>query len=292
MVSAGFFATCIVASSDCITYGDAVTPEEEVQIRQIGQALETVSRWEDPVTGIQAGSWQVAPGSELETDDRLAHPYTVSAAAWSAATAAVDHLGTLRDSLFQHTGPDTVHVQIHTHGQLTLVRGALENASLALWLLEDDQQAERIVRRMQEEWDEIRQLENVRGETGSPPGKTMEVREKELIALLVKVGGDPARLKKRPGYGDIVKLAGAGQPTGAMAAFVIWKACSSIAHGELRGQLAYLTNTPAGTPEPGMQLNSITGNIKLMNLGCMIAIGTTREALRLYEKRSGTKIPV
>lgn len=89
-----------------------------------------------------------------------------------------------------------------------------------------------------------------------------------------------------------MKLAGAGQPLGAMAAFVTWKACSSIAHGELRGQLAYLTNTPAGTHEPGMQLNSITGNIKLMNFGCMIAIGTTREALRLYGKRSRTKIPV
>ena len=39
------------------------------------------------------------------------------------------------------------------------------------------------------------------------------------------------RLKKRPGYGDIVKLAGAGQPLGAMAAFVTWKACSSMATG-------------------------------------------------------------
>ena len=106
----------------------------------------------------------------------------------------------------------------------------------------------------------------------------------------MKVGGDTAKLKKRPGYGDIVKLAGASQPMGAMAAFVIWKACSSIAHGELRGQLAYLTNTPIGTPEPGMQLNRITENISLMNFGCMVAIDTTREALRLYAKRSGTQI--
>jgi hypothetical protein len=29
-----------------------------------------------------------------------------------------------------------------------------------------------------------------------------------------------------------------------------------------------------------------------MTIGCMMAIGTAREALRLYEKRSGTKIPV
>ena len=32
-----------------------------------------------------------------------------------------------------------------------------------------------------------------------------------------------------------------------------------------------------------------TGNIALMTIGCLIATSTTREALRLYEKRSGTK---
>ena len=109
-----------------------------------------------------------------------------------------------------------MHAQIHTHGQLTLVRGALENASLAFWLLEDDQSVERIVRRIQEDWEEIRQLEVVRSEIGAPSGKTMADREREMTDLLVKVGGDPSRLKKRPGYGEIVKLAGASQPTGPL----------------------------------------------------------------------------
>lgn len=191
-----------------------MTPEEEAHLRQLGQALEAVSRWETDVTGSRAGAWQAVPGSELETDDKLAHPFTVSLAPWSAVTAAVSHLGALRDSLFQATGPAKVHAQIHTHGQLTLVRGALENASLAFWLLEDDQSVERIVRRIQEDWEEIRQLEVVRSEVGAPSEKTMADREREMTDLLVKVGGDPSRLKKRPGYGEIVKLAGASQPAG------------------------------------------------------------------------------
>jgi hypothetical protein len=269
-----------------------VTPEEDEMVRQLGQALETVSRWERDVTGSQVGGWQTAPGSELETDDRLAYPFTVSAAPWSAITAAVSHLGALRDSIFRPNGPAKVHAQVHTHGQLSLVRGALENASLAFWLLEDDHSAERIVRRMQEDWEEVRQLEVVRAQVGSPSEKTMADREKEITDLLVKAGGDPARLKKRPGYGEIVKLVGASQPTGARTAFVIWKACSSIAHGELRGLIAYLKHTTVGSSAPGMQLNRVTGNIELMSIGSMIAIGTTREALRLYERRSGTKIPI
>ena len=270
-----------------------MTPEEEAHLRQLGQALEAVSRWETKVTGSRAGAWQAIPGSELETDDKLAHPFTVSLAPWSAVTAAVSHLGALRDSLFQATGPAKVHAQIHTHGQLTLVRGALENASLAFWLLEDDQSVERIVRRIQEDWEEVRQLEVVRNEVGAPSEKTMADREREMTDLLVKVGGDPSRLKKRPGYGEIVKLAGASQPVGASTAFVVWKACSSIAHGEVRGLIAYLKNTTVGSSvPPGMQLNQVTGNIALMSIGCMIAISGTREALSLYEKRSGTRIPV
>jgi hypothetical protein len=198
----------------------------------------------------------------------------------------------LRDSIFQSTGPAAIRAQIHTHGQLTLVRGALENASLAFWLLEDDQSVERIVRRMQEDWEEVRQLENVRTEIGPPSAKAMVDREREMTNVLVKVGGDPARLKKRPGYGEIVKLVGASRPIGAKTAFVTWKACSSIAHGELRGLIAYLDNTIVGASASGMQLSQITGNVELMSIGCMIAIATTGEALRLYEKRSGTNIPI
>lgn len=268
-----------------------MTPVEDEQLRQLRQALDTVSRWEREVTGGEA-AWRTAPGSELESDDRVAHPFNVSPASWSAITAAVSHLAALRDCLFHDDGSAQVHARIHTHGQLTLVRGALENGSMAYWLLEDDSQDERIVRRMQEDWAEVSQLDVVRGEIGSAPTKIMVDREREMIDLLARIGADPSRLKKRPGYGQIVKLAGASQPAGAKVAFVIWKACSSIAHGELRGLIAYLKNMAVGSPLPGMQLSQVTGNVELMTVGGLIAIGTTRNALRLYEKRAGSDISI
>ena len=43
---------------------------------------------------------------------------------------------------------------------------------------------------------------------------------------------------------------------------------------------------------PGIQLNQVTGNVEIMSIGCMIALGTTRAALSLYERRSGTRIPM
>jgi hypothetical protein len=282
-----------VKSSALVTqqaYRGAVTPEEDKYIRHLGQALEKVTNWENTVMGSASEAWKASPGSELATDDQVAHPYTVSSASWSAITAAVSHLGTLRDSLFRETSPGVFRVQLHTHGQLTLVRGALENASLAYWLLESDQSEERITRRLQEDWEEARQLDVVRAETGQPSGKTMADRRSEMTDVLTRAGCDPARLRERPGYGEIVKLAGAHQPTGAQSAFVIWKMCSSIAHGELRGLLAYLPKTTLDSPSPGMQLTEATGNVGLMTLGGLIAIGTTDEALKLYKRRAHTQV--
>lgn len=264
-------------------------PEEDRALRQFGEALDEVTQWELHVIGDPAGH-KVADDSELAKDDLLAHPYSVSPAPWSAISAAVSHLGVLRDSLFVHQGPENVVARIHTHGQFTLVRAALENSSLALWHLRSDSSVERITRRLQEDWEEVRQLEAVRELIGSPASRTLADREAEMKALLTKVGADPAALKKRPSYGEIVKLAGASQPVGEKTALAIWKACSSLAHGELRAPLAYLNPKVASATTPGMAIGHITGNIDLMVVGGLTAISTTATALKIYATRAGRKL--
>lgn len=259
--------------------------DEEKTLRQLGAALDVAGEWQQRLTGHPDG-YKAKPGSELADDDALAHPYMFSPVPWAAITAAVSHLCVLRDSLFLHTGPDEVQARLHTHGQLTLVRGALENSSMAVWLLQDDSFVERITRRMQSEWDEVRQLDTVRSEIGSSGAKTLQQREVELVALLQKIGADPKRLKKRPGYGEIVKAAGTCQPAGPKTAFVIWKACSSVAHGEMRGALAYLRPAVKESDVPGRFVGHITGHVELLSTGCLAAIATTKAALDLYERRA------
>ena len=261
--------------------------DEEVALRKLGAALDVVSQWQHHVIGDPAGH-RTTPGSQLVADDVLAHPFMVSPVPWSALTAAVSHLGVLRDSLFLHLSPDRVTARVHTHGQLTLVRGALENACMAVWLLQDDSSTERITRRIQVEWDEVRQLDAVRTEIGAPAKKGLAEREAEMKALLEKVGADPTRLKKRPGYGEIVKITGGCQPAGAKTAYVIWKACSSVAHGELRGPLAYLRPVISQSDVPGRMIGHLTGDIELLSVGCLTAIAMTEAALQLYAHRAAT----
>ena len=181
--------------------------------------------------------------------------------------------------------------QLHTHGQFTLVRGALENASMALWLLEPDKSAERILRRMQEDWNERRELDTVRKETNIPASKTPEEYKREAVALLTRVGANPSQLKQWPGYGEVVKSAGAKLPTGSKTAFIIWKACSALAHGELRGIAAYLDLKPIDPSTPNAQVHQVTTSVLLLTRGATTAIAAVGAALNLYSQRSGTPLP-
>jgi len=261
-----------------------VTSEEDRQLRVLGDALAGVARWEQ-VVGEPSGQWQVLAGSDLAGDDAAAHPHQVSAAAWAAISAAVSHAGCLRDSLFVWEGPERVTARLHVYGQLALVRGALENACRAVWLLAPPDRAERVLRRLQQEYAEARNLRGMREIIGSPPGWTMQIKLAELTALAQGVGADAARIKNGDTYQDIVEIGGAHAPSAPHGPVVIWKACSAIAHGDLRGT-AYLANEAVGEAAPGIVLNRVTANVQLTVAGTMTALATTTNALDLYTHRA------
>ena len=151
--------------------------------------------------------------------------------------AAVSHLACLRESLFHWTGSDQVEARIHTHGQFSLVRGALENASRAVWMLEPDDPDERLLRRLQLEWKESCQQDSVRDLMGAlmgGPRKSTKDRLEDLTALLPPATTDPDKIKSKhraikngPDYVIIVKAAGKHVPSGSSQHLVIWRACSA-----------------------------------------------------------------
>jgi hypothetical protein len=242
--------------------------DEDRQLRSLLGALGVVSDWENLTGGsAPSGAWRPEDNSDLAEDDRGAHPYGVSHAAWAAITATVSHLGCLRDSLFVQKGPGAFEVRLHTHGQFTLVRGALDNASRAVWLLEPDDREVRLRRRLQQDWAEVRNLEKVREEIGTPPAKTMDDRFAELCVLAQRASIDPNVIKKTPDYTTIVRAAGRHVASGPNRTVVIWKACSSLAHGEIRGQLAYLTRDVFAESSPGVALARVTSNVLLLDAG-------------------------
>jgi hypothetical protein len=94
-----------------------------------------------------AAGWQVRTerragdvhaGSSLWKDDEVTSPYLMSHSVRGALVSAVDHLNAFR-ALVQDA-----HV-VHPRATLTLLRAALENAALAVWLLAPANRNERVL---------------------------------------------------------------------------------------------------------------------------------------------------
>jgi hypothetical protein len=263
-----------------------VTQDENSQYHSIHNALTAVAEWEKLLSGPPPlATLPPADGSDLARDDLSVYPYGLSHAALAAISAAVSHLACLRDSLLLQTGATCFQMRFHTHGQFTLIRGALENASRAVWLLESGDSGARCLRRLQQEWAEARDQEKVRQEIKAPLVKSLDTRFAELSALAVAANIDPGAIKKTPDYTTIVRTAGqhVGYPNPATPV-VIWKACSAIGHGEVRGMIGYLTKEMLGDSSP--QVAQVTSNVLLLQIGVMSALATTRVAYDLYTMRS------
>jgi hypothetical protein len=88
--------------------------------------FDAAAGWRDRTERTRADD--VQPGSSLLKDDEVTSPYLLSHAVRGALVSAVDHLDAFR-ALIQDA-----HV-VHPRATLTLLRAALENAALAVWLL-------------------------------------------------------------------------------------------------------------------------------------------------------------
>lgn len=268
-----------------------MTPDEDQLLRVLGEALAIVPEWVS-LTGDPTGQHDPLPGSALAYDDRRADPYQVSHAVRAAMLAAVSHLACLRDSLFLWTDAEHVEARIHTHGQASLVRGALENASRAVWMLEPSDPDERLLRRLRLEWAESEAQTSVR-ELAGEQVKDKSGRLKRLTDLLSPPTTDPdaikskqKAIKERADYTTIVKAAGRHVPSGTTKQLGVWKLCSALAHGDLRGTLGYTAIEVVAQHSPKIALAQVTGSVPLLTGGSLMAIDTIRVALRLYGQRA------
>jgi hypothetical protein len=260
---------------------------EARQLREIAEALHKARQWDDLFAG--PSDWtQVIPGSDLSGDDRATSPYQVSQAACNFMLAAVSHLQGLRELLGVPKDPADFEMLLHTHAEFTLAKGAFENASGAVWLLESDDRQERVLRRLRQVWAEMKDLDKVRELADLPAPRPRAERLAELEALAQAASISRRALSERPGYATAVRAAGEyilrGDPD---TAEVIWKACSSIAHGETLGLYAYSARDVVGEVSPGVGLMRLTASVPLLRAAVMAAVATMPVARRLYARRAG-----
>jgi hypothetical protein len=246
-----------------------------------------------------SGAWAIQPRSPLSTDDARTRPYQVSHRAWMAITPAVDFLAGLRGSIIGARRQDQLTMRLHSYAQAGLVRGALENACCAVWLLAPSRM-ERITNRLALEWKELRPAYRLRELAGSPPPRTIKQRQQELVDLLLAAhaavtpaGQTPAvaddatarRALRSLDYVTIARRAGELAGVGADVTEAVWRMCSGLAHGDVSATIGLLSTDVVQQMVPGISLARVSPRVNLLVTATAIAYGMVSRAFQLLQER-------
>jgi hypothetical protein len=228
----------------------------------------------------------VHTGSSLLKDDEVTSPYLMSHAVRGALVSAVDHLDAFR-ALVQDA-----HV-VHPRATLTLLRAALENGALAVWLLAPANRNERVLRRLRLQWADFHDGQNVGGLFEGDPAPRPNDSRAKLQAIARKRGLTDAQLAlvaARPvPFSSIVRAAareGGFLNLDERTAAFCWMATSGIAHAR---QWAVLS--PAlqrfkvpGAPDGNQGLLLSTSD-RMLTMAAGAATVMTAKGWRLLDER-------
>lgn len=148
----------------------AAQDARDVALASLSKLFALVEAWQERIHAQQP--WP-EPGSSLAGDDNATDPYRLSHAVVQVLISAVDHLETLRLVVQeQHVVP--------ARGGFTLVRAALENAAVAMWLLAPSRRDERVFRLLRWEWADAEDSDRallLMAETTTDPTRSAEIRQ-------------------------------------------------------------------------------------------------------------------
>ncbi|MFD5890573.1 hypothetical protein ACFWHQ_32005 [Streptomyces sp. NPDC060334] len=193
----------------------------------------------------------------------------------------------MRATLIREESPESASAVIHSHAQASLVRGVIENAARALWLLGPEERMLRIRRCLALQIKEVKDSTTLHGRFKAVPARDQETRLAEVRRLALAAGAPAASIKAflaAPQYTKIVEEAGEDCALGGELVLTFWSACSSLAHGDVHGTLGLLHRETVA--EHGdVALGRFTGNVSMLRHTTEAGIHLLDRALDLYSQR-------
>ncbi|MEU2043640.1 hypothetical protein [Nocardia niwae] len=223
----------------------------------------------------------VMPGSSLAGDDSASSPYQVSHVVRASMTAGVDHLHALkvlvRDARV-----------LHNLAPFSLARGALENLSLAYWVLHPAQRDVRVERALR--W----WAQNYKdGERAcAPRGIANSAAEPKLLkleAVAQQRPGITSRIRNGHTSTDAVAYTQTHAKQARSVQFA-WQLCSGFAHGRAWARLGASDRELDTTSEPGVVLLKLTASETNVAYVAVEALHLLADVLRTYDLRSGAHL--
>jgi hypothetical protein len=207
-----------------------VQEQRDLQLSKI--SLRQLDDW---LPRTERGGWTVEPRSPLAGDDRKSDPFHISHAVASTLLVAVDHAHALQRLMEGCTKCSPHEVTFLLNSYYSLMRGALENASRAVWLLAPDTRPERVLRRLRLQAGNVVNSDTAASVGGTSMPKPLAVRLDRIKEIAARTAVDEVQAVRPPGNREIVRAAGryiGGKEETADHAEFLWRACSGAAHGD------------------------------------------------------------
>lgn len=216
------------------------------------------------------------PGSRHAFDDHASHPFLVSAAAHHALTHALDHFRTLRAVMVKAS-------ELPLAAGFTLLRGTVENAATAVWLLQPADQPTRVLRRLQlaqTDLADTAKLEALGFKRTGPTGP--EYRDK-IRAIGAAAGVDMIRLDGAPpGQARMVREAAAATSRAPEQVEATWRLCSGFSHGRSWSTATALAREDVAEVAPGVWDVEMRAPLGAVTAVTQTAVDVLDAALRLH----------
>ncbi|MFC9997022.1 hypothetical protein [Nocardia sp. NPDC127526] len=223
----------------------------------------------------------VKAGSSLAGDDRASQPYQVSHTVRCCIHAGVDHLHALKRQVVDAS-------VLHTMAPFSLARGALENLSIAYWILRPQRRDERVARTLRWHARNVRDAEHAK----APRGLPNSLSEPYLLKI-EEVAGKRSGItaKVRDGYKsyDAVKYS---QDNAVAAGSVLWawQLCSGFAHGRPWAILGASDRETYPTSDPDVVNLRLSANPVAVQFVALEALHLLTDVLHTYDQRAGSHL--
>ncbi|WP_328439665.1 hypothetical protein [Nocardia puris] len=248
--------------------------QREAEWQKISRHIEQlIQRVGDP------GGFPVPPGSMLAHDDEKTAPRQISHAFHSCVTAGIDHLHALK-TLVRDAGI------IHTMAPFSLARGALENLSIAFWLLHPAQRAERLEHLLRWHAQNINDSHTALEGRGLPNSdKTPKLAKLQSATKTILPRTDFRVIKNGHTSTEAVNYANQFAPTAGNVLFA-WRLCSGYAHGRAWAILGASDYVEDPTDDPTVVGLWLSANDNAVLWVTHASSRLAADAINLYNERS------
>jgi hypothetical protein len=198
-----------------------------------------------------------------------------------AITVAVDHLQGLRLMVM---GPPDGHVaelHLRTHAPFTLLRGTIENAAAAVWLLASTDSDQRALRAFRIGAKEVKNSEAVKALVGTAGPRTKDQRFDRIRDRARACGVDPKAAVSRVDYLEILREAAAPIGVRPAVAEAHWRICSALAHGDQWPAITSL-GVVAEVRGASSVTREVVSNTEVLVQAAGLAVTLVEAALRLF----------